>query len=220
MSIKTKLVWSPAWTWIRFTDSNIYICKIKKIQNNGKYILEALAVTAPDHSEEQYEHYPINSCNFSCSYQMLHTKVTKRISHNIIVFLWIWDHKCIFVFIQNHSTCQRSVSHSSWLSHLVSKLVCPSSASGLTLGQLRIQPINTLVPGSEKGHWCYVSLVNNNNNGSIIFVSCHGDVITWKCFPHHCPFVGGIRLSLLDSYHKGPLMQSYINFFVVIDYIE
>ena len=47
----------------------------------------------------------------------------------------------------------------------------------------------------------------------------HGDVITWKCFPHYWPFVRGIHQSLRHSPHKGqwcghlmfPLMSAWIN---------
>ena len=71
-----------------------------------KYLPEALVVTDPDHCNEQYEHYPINSCTFPCSYQMLHTKDTKMISYNIMVFfmdLRSQMHICIFSKLLNLS---------------------------------------------------------------------------------------------------------------------
>ena len=39
--------------------------------------------------------------------------------------------------------------------------------------------------------------------------------MTWKCFPHHWPFVRGIHWSPVDSPHKGPVMQNFEASFVV-----
>ena len=39
------------------------------------------------------------------------------------------------------------------------------------------------------------------------------DVMTWKPFPQYWPLVGGIHWSLVDSPHKGPMMQSFDVFF-------
>ena len=37
----------------------------------------------------------------------------------------------------------------------------------------------------------------------------HDGVITWKCFLHYWPFVWGIHQWLVDSPHKGPVMQHF-----------
>ena len=46
-------------------------------------------------------------------------------------------------------------------------------------------------------------------------IELHDDDVTWKCFLHYWPFVKGIHQSLVDSPHKGPVMQSSHIFFVV-----
>ena len=38
----------------------------------------------------------------------------------------------------------------------------------------------------------------------------HDDIMTWKCCLHNWPFVRGIHQSLMvDSLHKGPVMQTF-----------
>ena len=41
------------------------------------------------------------------------------------------------------------------------------------------------------------------------------DIIIWKCLPDYWPFVRGIHQSLVDSPHKGPVMQRFDVLFVV-----
>ena len=33
------------------------------------------------------------------------------------------------------------------------------------------------------------------------------DIMPWKHFPHYCPFLWGIHQPVVDSPHKGPVMQ-------------
>ena len=44
---------------------------------------------------------------------------------------------------------------------------------------------------------------NNIENDLIWFLLTHDDVIKWKHFPRHWPFVRGIHRSLVNSSHKG-----------------
>ena len=41
-----------------------------------------------------------------------------------------------------------------------------------------------------------------------IFPCLHDDVLRWKPFPYYWPFVRGIQWSLVESPHKGPIMQA------------
>ena len=52
--------------------------------------------------------------------------------------------------------------------------------------------------------WMYFDVSYSNKNDLIWFdLITHDDVIKWKHFPRHCPFVRGIHLSPVNSPHKG-----------------
>ena len=65
--------------------------------------------------------------------------------------------------------------------------------------------------------FCFQHFVCWRWQGKTTMTDCsqlHDDVIKWKHFPHHWPFVQGIHRSLVNSQHKGqwhgPLMLSLI----------
>ena len=45
------------------------------------------------------------------------------------------------------------------------------------------------------------------------FQESHDEAMPWKCFLHYWPFVMGIHQWLVDSPHKGPVMQNFNDFF-------
>ena len=72
-----------------------------------------------------------------------------------------------------------------------------------------------LTPGSDNegtDKWLHaLYLWPGDTHPSLYFNSAfHDDVIKWKQFPRHWPFVRGIHLSPVDSPNKGPVMRALI----------
>ena len=59
-----------------------------------------------------------------------------------------------------------------------------------------------------------VAFIRLSAGGCLTKLLFHDDVTVWKDFLHYWPFGRGIHHSLVDSLHKGPVMQSFHSFVV------
>ena len=86
-----------------------------------------------------------------------------------------------------------------------------------------------LFKGSNR-YFCKIenfACVEITNGALVTPTPDHDDIMTWRCFPHYWPFVQGIHQLLVDSQHKGPVMQScflltlyVLNFVIYLHFIS
>ena len=103
------------------------------------------------------------------------------------------------------SRCRHVDGSSGNSSFLFTILTGPPVVGSIIPGKLFLKQKLGLVQlwnENELGH-CHKRIIDTGVRGCLCVTAFHDDVVKWKHFPHHWPFVRGIQQWPVDSPHKG-----------------